>query len=1082
MPTVGADIPEPFHLSQDHATPLSVTVEFSPPEAQGIVEGCPSTVGDKDFLALSISSVAEGIPSTVDDKGSSSPDISPLGSTPSPVEANPPVNPAGTSLEPFMSAEEIEPAPAIDTSSLERTVPIAAESTRFQDEAVHTQIPHSRSSPDGTVPPASIGVLTPLKNDDTKASHPPVQPVFAHPESPRPSNRSELALASSAPTSEKISEPPRSQVDPSRAPDHSRHSASDRPIPSISDNASASVVPARSRTTTSDSTLSQAEAIHQPNASSKPLARPNTAPVLNHTTLVPAPASNTTPLRSKLDRSAAQPIRSPASEHHVPLTENRTASRCAVPAPDKISQLSGRARSGSRSGVFRQPSVMESPPTLSASPVGKKQAPLTGVVQPLHLNPPPSESVRIPAEAARPSGQNSSAAPKPRVSSVVACNVPAFYNTTQPPERTHIHVEAKSPRPSVRTTYVPPPSGPRTSVASHLPSLNGMSMPDAKVAHISSRSRIKSHPKKMVTSAGQRRSAVISSQINAQPATRPTGLPVEHPTATVNLGPSYPSTTQLHTTLVGSQYHGTLLENRSGYQSYATRQGQVSVSISVSAPPASNGTRMSSHDPVGQSRRSTIISRQISSQLPALRTAEKSVPSMVPNRNSPVPISRQDRAAGALSHSSHAKSSNLAAIPEGQGALKCSSMPRSATSHAAAEKSNSPSSLSSVIPRTSSIVNMKDPTQQTRKPIVLPEQTASQQGARLQPTVSLVPSNKFSDPVTMARPGKTTETLSHSSRADISTGVVGATGPRGESKGHSVGTKVLPLPPLGGVAAISTSPVWNNNARTPSKIKTKDLISRHKQQNVNEVRPASTVESASPSQAPTSAPQTATLAGKSSANRIDSGIEIWDYDPQGAAADRRRSHDTSTYGHGSSIRDRGPPSPHPTSSPIGTKNTSSRKDSTRTSLSSKKSRMSMLGSPSPTVSLSGIPMSSTPPQEQVKSPLLNDITGSSSTGSLTSTAAGRREPFINRKPQPTSQSTSHGGVGSQSSFSTPPRSSTPSSVSHSGSSSTWATMVTPATSFSIPSRVPSPVAEVGSKSWFRRNVIDAVKSKLGYGS
>jgi hypothetical protein len=42
--------------------------------------------------------------------------------------------------------------------------------------------------------------------------------------------------------------------------------------------------------------------------------------------------------------------------------------------------------------------------------------------------------------------------------------------------------------------------------------------------------------------------------------------------------------------------------------------------------------------------------------------------------------------------------------------------------------------------------------------------------------------------------------------------------------------------------------------------------------------------------------------------------------------------------------------------------------------------------------------------------------------------------------------------------------------------------VTPATSFTTLSRVPSPVAEVGSKSWFRRNVIDAVKSKLGYGA
>ena len=337
----------------------------------------------------------------------------------------------------------------------------------------------------------------------------------------------------------------------------------------------------------------------------------------------------------------------------------------------------------------------------------------------------------------------------------------------------------------------------------------------------------------------------------------------------------------------------------------------------------------------------------------------------------------------------------------------------------------------------------------------------------------------------MARLGKTTGAPSHSSRVDVSAGVVGATEPRGEFNGRSVGPKVLPLPPFSGSAAISASPMWNNTARTSSRIKTKDLISRHKRQNVNDVRPTSTGESASPSQAPTSAPsQTATLVGKPSANRIDSGIELWDYDPQGATPDRRRSHDTSTNGHGSPPRGRGSSSPDPTSSPIGTKNTNNRKDGTRTSLSSKKSRMSMLGSPSPAVSLSqsGIPMSSTLPQEQVKNPLLNVTTGSSSTGSLTSTAAGRREPFINRKPQPTSQSTSYGGAGSQSGFSTPPRSSTPSSVSHSGSSSTRATMVTPATSFTIPSRVPSPVAEVGSKSWFRRNVIDAVKSKLGYGS
>jgi hypothetical protein len=57
-------------------------------------------------------------------------------------------------------------------------------------------------------------------------------------------------------------------------------------------------------------------------------------------------------------------------------------------------------------------------------------------------------------------------------------------------------------------------------------------------------------------------------------------------------------------------------------------------------------------------------------------------------------------------------------------------------------------------------------------------------------------------------------------------------------------------------------------------------------------------------------------------------------------------------------------------------------------------------------------------------------------------------------------------------------------MSHSASftTSTQATMFTPATSFSIPSRAPSPATEVVHKSWFRRNVLEPVKSKLGYGS
>jgi hypothetical protein len=42
--------------------------------------------------------------------------------------------------------------------------------------------------------------------------------------------------------------------------------------------------------------------------------------------------------------------------------------------------------------------------------------------------------------------------------------------------------------------------------------------------------------------------------------------------------------------------------------------------------------------------------------------------------------------------------------------------------------------------------------------------------------------------------------------------------------------------------------------------------------------------------------------------------------------------------------------------------------------------------------------------------------------------------------------------------------------------------MTPATSFSIPSREPSPPLKAAHRSWFRRIVIDPVKATLGYDS
>ncbi|KAH9990185.1 hypothetical protein BJV77DRAFT_1151150 [Russula vinacea] len=1018
--TVDTANQEVFHPPQD-VFPSKITVEISSEEARGIAEECPSIVEDKDFLILGISS--------------------PSGSPPPQVEAaiHPPVNPAFTSLDLFTPPGESEPAPTSTTSAPERVAPMAAESIRSQNEAVHAQtlLACSSSNPltldfDSTVASSSSGVLTPVKNgpsDDTKVSHPPVQPACVPPES-TPLNRTELALASSASTPDRIPDLAHSQAEAIRAPDHLGHHPIDHPIPSIGDNVEpASVVSTRSRTTTSDSTLSQAEAANLPNTFPNPPILAKSAPILNHTALAPDAASDTTSLRFKIDRPAVQSARSP--ENFVLPTGNVSASPSSMPIPDKIPPFSGRARSSSRVEKARQPLVMESPPALPAPPgeptlpAGKKQSPPTGSkegMQAPHVSPSTLERVRTPVEAARSPNRNSSAPSKPRVSSVVAGSVPTLHRTHPPPE--------------LRRAHAAPPSGPRTSLGGQLP------LKRRVCARYEGGAFIFAVQDKEPSEEGgdSHRAATVDDLFNADQ--RAIGYTVIRFTC----GELYCQPgAGLHPIPWG-----------------ITGKSRRIPKLRHMPRAASNSTaRMYPQDPTGQSRR---IAGRVSSQLLAPRPVEKPVPGTAPGRNSPVPVTRQDRTPVALPHSSHAKSSNLVPIPE-------------------AMKLNSPSQQNN-ISRTSSVVNLKDPALQTRKSIALPEQTTSQLAVRLQPIANRVSSSSnSSDPVTMARLGKTAEALSHSPRADISSAVTGAMETRGEFNRYSMGPKVLPSPPVGGTATISTSPMWNGTARTPSRIKTKDLISRHKQRNSNNMRPTSTAESASPSRAPTSAlSQTAALAGKSSASRIDSGIELWDIDHHGASPDRRRGSDTPANGYGNLSRDRGPSSPHPTGSPVGTRNTTNREDGISTSLSSKKSRMSMSGLSSPVgnPAHSGIPI---PPPEQAKNPLLNVTFGSSSTGSLASTSPGRREPFINRKPQPTSQTTSQGRATPQSGFSTPPRSSTPSSFSHSASTSTRATMVTPATSFTtIPSRVPSPVAEVGSKSWFRRNVIDAVKSKLGYGS
>ena len=1062
--SVGSSSEESSYPSAD-TPPSDVTVNMSFEEPlQRIGEECRSPVEDRDSLANNLSSS----------------EIVRL-----PVEMDSPVHPASASHGPFTPPPDSEPAPASITSSPESPMAPAA-STSSQDGASYTQTLLDYSSNFPTLltsdaeTPSDTRDLTLLENTTSDDVHtqvedvrPPVEPV---PLSLGPSlpNLSELALASSAHTNGRTQPLPESAYPVTKAvhtPVQLERKLSESLTQRLGNNLiPASVAPTQIITIPPRDTL-QAEAAVLPSTPEPP--KPvGSLPTLNRTAAIPD-----TTVRSKTEpaRSSQEPI--------ITLTESKAILTSGVLASDGIPPLSERARSGAE--VVRRPAVKPppAPPKEPTVPIVKKPAPTRGTPVP-YIIPAPSERARPQVEAPGAPVPKASAPLMPRIPSIATDGVPPTSRITLPGARAKV----ETPSPPVRSEVH---TAPRTTlVGKQLAPLNGVPVPDIEV-HSSSRSRIKSHPKKMPTPVSYRRSMAFSTQMNSQPTAQPSGLPSVRPEdhTTSGLKSNYSNSMTFYTSLIESSNLGATPEPRGGYQGYA-RPGvpppsaQVSVASSVSGYTAlnSNTRLVITQDPIGQSRRSTVVSGQMPPQLTALspdksasRPVEKPVPSSTRNRSNSASIARQDRSSEAFSHSSQARASGLAVIMEGRGAptgsiVRSATPPIATTRVATREKVNVTTAILSQIPpnsipRTSSIANIKHSAVQPRKSVEVTSQLA-------------VPSSY--QPV-KGRQSVTSAALN--SRTDTS-GVAIRTETRGEFRGYSTGARVPPTSSVGGAATSTASSVWNNSSRNPSRIKTKDLISRHKQQNASDTRPPSIAQSASLSKSPTSGlSATAPLTGKPDSNRIDSGIELWDYDHQGGTHNRRRGSDLSMNGH-SSPRDLGPSSALPTNSLVGAGNTNS-KNYTSPSLSTKKSRASILGPPSPVVNRvhSGRRMSTPPPPQPVRSPLPS-VSGSSSASPLSSTPPGRREPFINRKPQHASQSTSQSGISAQSGFSTPSRSSTPSSMSHSASimTSTQATMFTPATSFTIPSRAPSPATEVGHKSWFRRNVIEPVKSKLGYAS
>jgi hypothetical protein len=571
--TVGSSSDESSYPSAD-TPPSDVTINISFEDSQRSVEGCQPPTEDGDSLAINMSSSSE--------------------TTPLPVEMDSPGHLAGASYEPFTPSLESEPAPASITFSPERTSPIAAaaDSTSSHDEVIHPQTlldcsfnPPTLLISNAETPPKNR-ILTPLENTVSNDFHPraedippPVQPLCVPPES-SPLDRNDFALASDAYTdgrTQALSEPAYPDTKAVYTPGHLERHPSESLTQCTSNNLNpASIVPTQILTVPPHDAL-QVEAAPLPSIPEQPKPA-STAPALNHTAATPDAT-----VRPKTE-SALSP-----QEPIIPFTGNRAALTSGVLAPDGTPPLSERARS--RVEVVRHP-VLKPPPALAREPtvpIVKKPAPTRGTSVPFII-PTPSERTHPQVEAPSVPVPKVGAPTMPRIPSIATDSVPPISRITPSGGRAKV---ATFPPPG-RPAHVP--AGPRTMlVGKQLAPLNSVPVPDVEM-HLSSRSRVKSHPKKMTTPVSQRRSMACSTQMNSRPAMQPSGLPSvwpeEHTTISLTSGYSN-ATTTFYASLIGASNLGTTPETRGGYHGHTKGpvtppSAQVSVAISVSASTALN--------------------------------------------------------------------------------------------------------------------------------------------------------------------------------------------------------------------------------------------------------------------------------------------------------------------------------------------------------------------------------------------------------------------------------------------------------------------------------------------------------------
>ncbi|KAH8979159.1 hypothetical protein EDB86DRAFT_798145 [Lactarius hatsudake] len=679
-----------------------------------------------------------------------------------------------------------------------------------------------------------------------------------------------------------------------------------------------------------------------------------------------------------------------------------------------------------------------------------------------------------------------------------------------------VRLPSERARPHVGTgrtsTLVPAP--PESRVAPTVKTQAGStSGPDTREV---SRPRIKTHPRKMVTPVGQRRSVVAPApmvmQPPAPPPAQPKSLPVQQ--STTRLAPQNGNSLPPRDMSFGMpiSYASSLpaAQDKPKVHTAPATVPRVPAVHPVPPPPPRVGEVTSvptptipesgprvSDGPTERLRQPTVIPEQMVPR-PAVRSSalspmhlEQLTKSSPPNRSSPPPIARQDRAAAAVFSSSNARErADPVSIPGGWGESNpgptkttTATIPAPASDAAnAVMPAGNATTLPIPTPATSNGSSPTPPTSKAKdlmrepRPLTAPPEPSTPQATVRLPALPVTPPKQPTEPATSSlsnttpvattRRGETTASSSYRSRTETLGVVSGAEIAQGEPKPHSTPT-VLPRRQVGyGSVNVVPEPVLRSSGqRITSRIRTKDLINRHKSQIASDVRPPSIAQSVGTptlSKSPMSHMSQPTPA-KPDPDRIDSGIELWDYGgPLRAKSDRQKGSNVPANGDKKGLADGTGASMRPKKLPTIV-DSADGKEGSNLSLPHQESRVSKS------------PELLAPPPSSPPAPNTTEIPQSDSPASSPGRVGGA---FLTRKPQASFQITIQGTAASYPGNSTPPRSSTPSSMTHAttAATSTQVTLVTPASSF------PN-VSSLGSKaqprSWFRRNVIDPFKTKLG---